>query len=478
MNDKRTSYVSPFSKRYASDKMQYLFSEEFKFRTWRQLWIYLAESEKDLGLSITDKQIEELKKFKDDINYEVAEKKEQEIRHDVMSHVHAFAEQAPDGGKIIHLGATSCFIGDNTDLIIMKEALHLVQTRLLKVIKNLSDFANEYKELPTLGFTHYQPAQLTTVGKRATLWLYDFFSDFNDITSRIDNLQARGVKGTTGTQASFVHLFDNDQEKVKKLDQTVCEKMGFKSAYPVTGQTYPRKLDMQILQVIAGIAQSAHRFATDIRLLSNLKEIEEPFGKKQIGSSAMAYKRNPMRSERICSLSRLVLSLSENPSYTAATQWMERTLDDSANKRISIAESFLAIDSILILLDNVTNGLIVNKGMIQRRISEELPFMITENLLMEGTNKGHSRQDLHEIIREHSHKAGAEVKSGGSNRLIEMLAQDKDFPLNEKEINQIIKKGNFTGRAASQVEDFLKTDIYPLFERFNNLSLDEVDVRI
>lgn len=466
----RTRYQSPFSSRYTSDEMQYLFSEEFKFRTWRRLWIALAEAEQELGLPITDAQLAELRTFADDINYEVAEAKEREIRHDVMSHVHAYAVQAPEGGKILHLGATSCYVGDNTDLIIMREALTLVLGKLRKVIANLAAFAARHRESTTLGFTHYQPAQLTTVGKRACLWLQDFMTDFEELLRRRDTLRARGVKGTTGTQASFMNLFANDSGKVRELDRRVSGKMGFAASFPVTGQTYPRKTDALIVASLASLAQSAHRFATDLRLLSNLRELEEPFEKKQVGSSAMAYKRNPMRSERICSLARYLLAQNENPAYTASVQWLERTLDDSANRRLCLAESFLAADAILILLDNVTDGLIVNPAMIKKHVDQELPFMATENLLMEGSKRGESRQELHEVIREHSHAAAARLKEGLDNNLLDLLAADPRFPLDRAAIDAVIAAGRFTGRAAEQVDEFLTGHVHPLLEAHKKLA--------
>ena len=460
----REQYVSPFSRRYASERMQYLFSEEKKFRTWKRLWIALAESEKELGLDISDAQLAELRAFADVIDYETAEAKEREIRHDVMSHVHAYAMQAPEGGKILHLGATSCFVGDNTDLIILREALDEILVKLRRVIANLAAFAEAQKKLPTLGFTHYQPAQLTTVGKRACLWLQDFVTDFEELLYRRNGLKARGVKGTTGTQASFMNLFDNDSSRVRELDRLLSEKIGFPASYPVTGQTYPRKTDYLILSALSSLGQSSHRFATDLRLLSNLRELEEPFGKKQVGSSAMAYKRNPMRSERICSLARFLIALSENPAYTASVQWLERTLDDSANRRLSLAEAFLSADAILILLENVTDGLIVNEAMIDKHVAQELPFMATENLLMEGSKLGHSRQELHEVIREHSHAAAAELKKGGDNPLLDLLAADGRFPLNREAIDRVLAAGNFTGRASEQVDEFLTGFVRPLLD--------------
>jgi len=444
--------------------MQFLFSEEYKFRTWKKLWIALAESEKELGLEITNGQIAELKKYADVIDYETAEAKEREIRHDVMSHVHAYAQQAPEGGKIIHLGATSCFVGDNTDLIILREALKLTMGRLYRVIDNLRNFAEKHKSTATLGFTHYQPAQLTTIGKRACLWLQDFITDFTELSRRLQDLKARGAKGATGTQASYLNLFDNDQKKVKALDRMVSEKIGFKEAYPVTGQTYPRKTDALVLSSLSSLAQSSHRFATDMRLLSNLREMEEPSGKQQVGSSAMAYKSNPMHSERICSISRFIIAQSENPAYTASTQWLERTLDDSANRRLCLAESFLAADAVLMLLENVTGGLVVNRAMVDRHANLELPFVATENLLMEGCKMGHNRQELHELIREHSCSAAVQLKSGGDNPLLTLLAEDGRFPLDMAAIGAVIAAGNFTGRAPQQVEEFLAEHVQPILK--------------
>lgn len=476
MKDK---YESPLNTRYASKEMSYLFSPDKKFKTWRKLWIALAESQKELGLNITDEQLEELKKYEDDINYEVAEAREREVRHDVMSHVFAFGEQAKQAKPIIHLGATSCYVGDNTDLIIMYEGLELLNKKLVNVIEKLSKFADEYKNLPTLGFTHYQPAQLTTVGKRACLWIEDFLLDYEELTHLRGRRRLRGVKGTTGTQATFLNLFDNDHEKVKELDNLVCEKLGYSEAYPVTGQTYPRKFDSIVLNVLSGIAQSAYKFSNDMRLLQNLKEMEEPFGKAQIGSSAMAYKRNPMRSERISSLARFVLCTSLNPAITASTQWFERTLDDSANKRISVAEAFLATDAVLELMMNVVDGLVVYPKVIEQHIMNELPFMATEVILMEGVKCGGDRQELHEKIRMHSMEAAKEVKlHGKKNDLIERIIKDDDFKMSEEEINSILKPINFVGRAKEQVEDFIQHDVKPVIDQNKDAIGMEVELSV
>jgi len=459
------SYVSPFSARYAGPEMQYLFSEEKKFKTWRRLWIALAEAEQELGLAITDEQIEEMKKYQDDINYDVAKAREKEVRHDVMSHVYAFGEQAPKAKPIIHLGATSCFVGDNTDLIIMYEALELVEKKLVNVMNNLTRFARKYKNMPTLGFTHYQPAQLTTVGKRACLWIEELWMDYEMLQNILRVKRLRGVKGTTGTQASFMELFDGDEEKVRELDRRVAEKMGYLNTYPVTGQTYPRKFDTICLNELSLIAESCYKFANDLRLLQNLKEMEEPFEKSQIGSSAMAYKRNPMRSERICSLARFVMVNAMNPSMTASVQWFERTLDDSANKRVVVAESFLAMDGILNVMLNVTENLVVYPKVIESRVMSELPFMATEMILMEEVKKGGDRQELHERIRVHSMAAAARVKQEGkSNDLIERIIADEAFKLSEEELRAALKPENFIGRAPSQVDEFLVEYIDPILK--------------
>lgn len=458
-------YNSPLSERYASKEMQYIFSPEMKFKTWRRLWIALAETEKELGLPITQEQIDELKAAKDDINYDVAKAREAQVRHDVMSHVYAYGQQCPNAKGIIHLGATSCYVGDNTDVIIMREALVLVRKKLLNVINELAKFADQYKNLPTLGFTHFQPAQPTTVGKRATLWLQELLMDFSDVEYMISQLKLLGSKGTTGTQASFLELFDGDHEKCKKADAMIAQKMGFDACYPVSGQTYSRKLDSRVINVLSGIAQSAHKFSNDIRLLQHLKEIEEPFEKHQIGSSAMAYKRNPMRSERIASLSRYVMSDVMNTSMTAATQWFERTLDDSANKRLSVPEGFLAVDGILDLYLNVVDGLVVYPKVIEQHMMNELPFMATENIMMDAVKAGGDRQELHERIRIHSMEAGRMVKAEGkANDLLERIAADDAFGMTMEQLQAIMKPENFVGRAPQQVTEFLENDVYPLLE--------------
>nr|WP_243429316.1 adenylosuccinate lyase [Defluviitalea raffinosedens] len=470
MNGVYDIYQSPFSERYSSKEMQYLFSSDKKFKTWRKLWIALAEAEKELGLPITDEQIEELKKYAEDINYEVAKQREKEVRHDVMSHVYAYGEQAKKAKPIIHLGATSCFVGDNTDIIIMHEALELIRKKLINVIHKLSLFAKRYKDLPTLGFTHFQPAQLTTVGKRACLWIQDLWMDLQDVEYQLSKKRLRGVKGTTGTQASFLSLFEGDHEKVRQLEKLVAEKMGYTAWFPVTGQTYPRKLDSQMLQILSSIAQSAYKFSNDIRLLQNLKEIEEPFEKNQIGSSAMAYKRNPMRTERMSSLARYVICTALNPAITASTQWFERTLDDSANKRISVAESFLAVDGILDIYLNVVDGLVVYPKVIEQRIMSELPFMATETILMEGVKRGGDRQELHEKIRVHSMEAAKVVKMEGKpNDLIERIIQDESFLMTKEEILDILDPKNFIGRAPEQVDEFLEEYINPILEESKEL---------
>ncbi|TCT15026.1 adenylosuccinate lyase [Natranaerovirga pectinivora] len=464
------TYSTPLGSRYASKEMLYLFSPDKKFKTWRKLWIALAEAEKDLGIDITDEQINQLKAFQDDINYQEAIAKEKEVRHDVMAHVHAYGVQAPLAKPIIHLGATSCYVGDNTDVIIMMEALELVKTKMVNVMDKLAKFSLEYKDLPTLGFTHYQPAQLTTVGKRATLWLQDLWIDFIELEELLAKKMLRGVKGTTGTQASFLSLFNDDHEKVKELDKLVAKKLGYNTTYPVTGQTYPRKLDSQVCNVLSLIAQSAYKFSNDIRLLQNLKEIEEPFEKNQIGSSAMAYKRNPMRTERISSLARYVIATAINPAITASTQWFERTLDDSANKRITIPESFLAIDAILEIYINVMDGLVVYPKVIHQRIMSELPFMATEIILMEGVKRGGDRQELHEKIRVHSMEAGKQVKiEGKENDLIERIISDASFMMSEEEIRSILKPENFVGRAPEQTEEFVKEHIECILDQYKDL---------
>ena len=458
-------YQSPLSERYASKEMQYIFSPDMKFRTWRKLWIALAETEKELGLNITDEQIEELKSHADDINYEVAKEREKIVRHDVMSHVYAYGQQCPKAKGIIHLGATSCYVGDNTDIIIMSEALKLVKKKLVNVIDELSRFADQYKSLPTLAFTHFQPAQPTTVGKRATLWMQEFTMDLADLDYVLGSLKLLGSKGTTGTQASFLELFEGDQEKIDKIDPMIAQKMGFEACYPVSGQTYSRKVDTRVMNVLAGIAASAHKFSNDIRLLQHLKEVEEPFEKTQIGSSAMAYKRNPMRSERIASLSRYVMIDALNPAITSATQWFERTLDDSANKRLSIPEGFLAIDGILDLCLNVVDGLVVYDKVITKRLMSELPFMATENIMMDAVKKGGDRQELHEKIRQLSMEAGKHVKQDGlDNDLLELIAADDSFGLTLEELKENMDPAKYTGRAEYQVEVFLRDVIQPVLD--------------
>ena len=458
-------YVSPLSERYASKEMQYIFSPDMKFRTWRRLWIALAETEKELGLNITQEQIDELKAHKDDINYDVAKERERQVRHDVMSHVYAYGVQCPKAKGIIHLGATSCYVGDNTDIIVMSEALKLVQKKLVNVIAELSKFADKYKEQPTLAFTHFQPAQPTTVGKRATLWTQEFLMDLEDLEYVLGTMKLLGSKGTTGTQASFLELFDGDQETIDKIDPMIAEKMGFKNCYPVSGQTYSRKVDTRVLNILAGIAASAHKMSNDIRLLQHLKEVEEPFEKSQIGSSAMAYKRNPMRSERIASLSRYVMVDALNPAITSATQWFERTLDDSANKRLSIPEGFLAIDGILDLCLNVVDGLVVYPKVIEKHMMAELPFMATENIMMDAVKAGGDRQELHERIRELSMEAGRTVKvEGKDNDLLERIAADPAFNLTIEELQKSMEPSRYVGRAKEQTTAFITKTVQPVLD--------------
>lgn len=459
-------YVSPLSERYASKEMQYIFSPDMKFRTWRKLWIALAETERELGLNITQEQIDEMKAHADDINYDVAKERERQVRHDVMSHVYAFGVQCPKAKGIIHLGATSCYVGDNTDIIVMTEALKLVRKKLVNVVAELSKFAAQYKDQPTLAFTHFQPAQPTTVGKRATLWTQEFLMDLEDLEYVLSTMKLLGSKGTTGTQASFLELFDGDQETIDKIDPMIAEKMGFRSCYPVSGQTYSRKVDTRVLNILAGIAASAHKMSNDIRLLQHLKEVEEPFEKSQIGSSAMAYKRNPMRSERIASLSRYVMIDALNPAITSATQWFERTLDDSANKRLSVPEGFLAIDGILDLCLNVVDGLVVYPKVIEKRLMSELPFMATENIMMDAVKAGGDRQELHERIRELSMEAGRNVKEKGlDNNLLELIAADPAFNLTLEDLQKTMKPEKYVGRASEQVDAYLKNVIRPLLEK-------------
>ena len=463
-------YVSPLSERYASKEMQYIFSPDMKFRTWRKLWIALAETEKELGLNITDEQIEELKAHAEDINYDVAKERERLVRHDVMSHVYAYGVQCPKAKGIIHLGATSCYVGDNTDIIVMTEALKLVKKKLVNVLAELAKFADEYKNQPTLAFTHFQPAQPTTVGKRATLWMQEFCLDLEDLDYVLGSMKRLGSKGTTGTQASFLELFDGDQETIDKIDPMIAKKMGFKECYPVSGQTYSRKVDTRVINVLAGIAASAHKFSNDIRLLQHLKEVEEPFEKTQIGSSAMAYKRNPMRSERIASLSRYVMVDALNPAITSATQWFERTLDDSANKRLSVPEGFLAIDGILDLCLNVVDGLVVYPKVIEKHMMAELPFMATENILMDAVKAGGDRQELHERIRVLSMEAGKHVKEEGKeNNLLELIAADPAFNMTLEELQKSMEPSRYVGRAPRQVDNFLKNVVNPILEENKEL---------
>ena len=463
-------YVSPLSERYASKEMQYIFSPDMKFKTWRKLWIALAETEKELGLDITDEQIEELKAHQDDINYEVAKEREKVVRHDVMSHVYAYGVQCPKAKPIIHLGATSCYVGDNTDIIVMTEALKIVRKKLVNVIAQLSAFAKKYESQPTLAFTHFQPAQPTTVGKRATLWTQEFLMDLEDLEYVLGGMKLLGSKGTTGTQASFLELFDGDQETIDKIDPMIAQKMGFTACVAVSGQTYSRKTDTRVLNVLAGIAASAHKMSNDIRLLQHLKEVEEPFEKTQIGSSAMAYKRNPMRSERIASLSRYVICDALNPAITSACQWFERTLDDSANKRLSVPEGFLAIDGILDLCLNVTDGLKVYPKVIEKHMMAELPFMATENIMMDAVKAGGDRQELHEKIRELSMEAGRNVKEEGKdNNLLELIAADPAFNLSLEDLQKSMQPLRYVGRSKEQVERFVDTVVAPVLEKYKDL---------
>ena len=463
-------YVSPLSERYASKEMQYIFSPDMKFRTWRRLWIALAETEKELGLNITQEQIDELKAHAEDINYDVAKERERQVRHDVMSHVYAYGVQCPKAKGIIHLGATSCYVGDNTDIIVMTEALKLVKKKLVNVIAELSAFADKYKDQPTLAFTHFQPAQPTTVGKRATLWTQEFLLDLEDLEYVLGTMKLLGSKGTTGTQASFLELFDGDQETIDKIDPMIAEKMGFKECYPVSGQTYSRKVDTRVANILAGIAASAHKMSNDIRLLQHLKEVEEPFEKSQIGSSTMAYKRNPMRSERIASLSRYVMVDALNPAITSATQWFERTLDDSANKRLSIPEGFLAIDGILDLCLNVVDGLVVYPKVIEKHMMAELPFMATENIMMDAVKAGGDRQELHERIRELSMEAGKTVKvEGKDNNLLELIAADPAFNLSLEDLQRSMDPKKYIGRAKEQTERFVNTVVQPILDSHKEL---------
>ncbi len=468
-------YETPLASRYASKEMQYLFSPDMKFRTWRKLWIALAETEQELGLEITDEQIAELKEHADDINYEVAQAREKEVRHDVMSHVYAYGQQCPKAAGIIHLGATSCYVGDNTDVIVMTEAMKLIRKKLVNVIAELAKFADENKSLPTLAFTHFQPAQPTTVGKRASLWLQDLLMDLEDVEYQLEHAKLLGCKGTTGTQASFLELFDGDHEKCRALDKKIAEKMGYNGCFAVSGQTYSRKLDSRILNVLSGIAQSATKFSNDIRLLQHLKEIEEPFEKGQIGSSAMAYKRNPMRSERIASLARYVMVDALNPAITMATQWFERTLDDSANKRISVPEAFLAVDGILSLYLNIVDGLVVYPKVINQRLMKELPFMATENIMMDAVKRGGNRQELHERIRIHSMEAGKQVKvEGKENDLLERIAGDEMFGVTLDELKTLLDPSKYVGRSPEQVTEFLNECVNPVLDKYK----DELGVKV
>lgn len=468
MANNKDSYISPLSTRYASAEMQHIFSENFKFRTWRRLWIALAHAEQTLGLDITDEQIAEMDAHKDDIDYAVAEAREKEVRHDVMAHVYAFGKQCPKAEPIIHLGATSCYVGDNTDVIILREASQLLLRKAAQVLRNLAAFAEQYKALPCLAYTHLQPAQLTTVGKRATLWMYELTQDIENLEFQLERLRLLGSKGTTGTQASFMELFAGDEEKVRRLEQLIAEEMGFAACVPVSGQTYSRKVDAYFLSVLSGFAQSAYKFSNDMRLLQSFEEMEEPFEAHQIGSSAMPYKRNPMRSERISSLARYVIADSLNPAMTAGTQWFERTLDDSANKRISVSEAFLAVDAILNIYINITQGLVVYDRVVTRRVMEKLPFMATENIMMESVKRGGNRQELHEALRVHSHAAARRVKlEGGANDLIDRIAADPIFPLSREEIVSQLDPALYIGRSVSQVEEFLCGVARPILDRYN-----------
>ena len=472
-------YISPFETRYASKEMQYIFSEDNKFKTWRRLWIALAKAEKAQGLNITQEQIDELEKYKDDINYDVAVAREKECRHDVMSHVYAYGVQCPGAKGIIHLGATSCYVGDNTDILVMKEALEVVRRKLLNVMALLAKFAREYKGMPALAYTHLQPAQLTTVGKRATLWLHELYLDYEELCRRMESLALLGSKGTTGTQASFVELFEGDGAKIKAVEQAIAEEMGLPRVVPVSGQTYSRKVDYNVLSTLSGIAQSAMKFGNDLRLLANFKEMEEPFEKNQIGSSAMPYKRNPMRCERICALARYVMVDVLNPAFTAGTQWFERTLDDSANKRVAVAEAFLATDAILNILINVCDGLVVYPKVVRARIMAELPFMASENIMMSAVKKGGDRQELHEKIRVYAQQAAKVVKEeGGKNDLIERICADESFGLNAEEIEAILRPEDFTGRSAEQVEEFLTDIIEPILKENEKLLGEKAELSV
>ncbi|MCI8601264.1 MAG: adenylosuccinate lyase [Oscillospiraceae bacterium] len=474
-----TSYESPFCTRYASEEMQYIFSADKKFKTWRRLWIALARAEHKLGLPVTAEQVAELEAHADEINYEVAEERERLVRHDVMSHVYAYGVQCPNAKGIIHLGATSCYVGDNTDIIVMRDALKVVRRKILNVLSNLAAFAEEYRSLPCLAYTHLQPAQLTTVGKRATLWMNELLYDLEEVDYRIGNLKLLGSKGTTGTQASFVELFEGDTAKIKQMDAYICEEMGFDGVVPVSGQTYSRKIDAAVIATLSGVAQSASKFSNDLRILQNFKEMEEPFEKNQIGSSAMPYKRNPMRSERITSLARYVIADSLNPAFTSATQWFERTLDDSANKRIAVAEGFLAVDAILNIMLNVTSGLVVYPKVVTARVMKELPFMATENIMMQAVKKGGDRQELHERLRQHSQAAARVVKEeGGENDLVERVAADPLFGLTKEEILAEMQPIRFVGRAPEQVEEFLRDNVKPILEANKGLLGERAEINV
>lgn len=478
MSKNYDSYESPFCTRYASPEMQFIFSADKKFTTWRRLWVALARAEMKLGLPVTREQVSELEAHIDDINYDVAEQREKEVRHDVMSHVYAYGQQCPKAAGIIHLGATSCYVGDNTDIIIMRDALLLVKKKLLNVIANLAKFADEYKNMPCLAYTHLQPAQPTTVGKRATLWINELLMDLEEVEYRIGNLKLLGQKGTTGTQASFVELFKGDSAKIKELEKMIAEEMGFSACVPVSGQTYSRKIDSQVLATLSGIAQSCSKFSNDLRLLQNFEEMAEPFEKNQIGSSAMPYKRNPMRSERITSLARYVMIDSLNPAFTAGTQWFERTLDDSANKRVSVAEGFLAVDAILNIMMNVTDGIVVFPEMIKRRLMAKLPFMATENIMMRAVENGGNRQELHEELRRHSQAAANRVREGGDNDLTERIANDPAFKITKEEIESLLIPENYVGRAPEQTEEYLAEFIRPLLEQNKDLLGEKAELSV
>ncbi len=478
MSKNYDSYESPFCTRYASKEMQYIFSADKKFTTWRKLWVALARGEMKLGLPVTQEQVDELEANVNNINYDVAEAREKEVRHDVMSHVYAYGKQCPKAAGIIHLGATSCYVGDNTDIIIMRDALLLVKKKLVNVLANLAKFADEYKNMPCLAYTHLQPAQPTTVGKRATLWMNELLMDLEEVEYRIANLKLLGQKGTTGTQASFVELFGGDSDKIKALEKSIAEEMGFTACVPVSGQTYSRKIDSQVLSTLGGIAQSCSKFSNDLRLLQNFEEMEEPFEKNQIGSSAMPYKRNPMRSERITSLARYVMIDTLNPAFTAGTQWFERTLDDSANKRVSVAEGFLAVDAILNIMINITDGIQVYPEMIRQRLMKKLPFMATENIMMRAVENGGNRQELHELLRTHSHAAAKQVKMGGENDLVDRIAADPAFKITKEEIEAVLIPENYVGRAPEQTEEYLAEFIKPVLEANKELLGEHVELSV